>query len=726
MNRIKRRWIPAFVAVCLLTPAGLQAGRQTPALWETDLAEGQRLFNELDYEHAVPVLTRAILVLEPMAAHQPAARTALVNAYGLRARSLFGLDDAPKAQGDFRALLALDPAYTLTGQISPRVVALFESVKKASVGALALSVEPADAAIEIDGQPATGAGAEVPFVVGEYAIRATRVGYKPAEAKVTVAAGETKQFSLILERVSSVVFVVTAPPDVEVVVDGLSRGRTVPGPLQPPYATVADQLGVAPDLVSQPLVLGDLTQGAHAMQFQKPCWVTEERRIAIEKPEDYREEPVRLKRAVATVVVESMPAGASVFLDGERRGIAPMTLGDVCEGTRTIEMRGAEGRLVRRIAPRTGETVRVEGPLKPAFALLPAGTGVPAGVPDRRFDLERALANLQQATVFVPSGREVDKMLEAQPMPPEWLAFDASRRPIGAAAALTTAARRDLSMKFARALDVQGIAAISQPTPGTSDLVITLLAAGSGEPDVLPLTPERVDSMSRAIARFDYVPALTKREMGIVAADVLNADGPIVIRVDPKSAAAAAGIKVGDVVKRVDGQPVADGARLQQLIDAKRTGDTLSVEVHHRTGTARTVQLPVVDTPRVISVADQSLLFNAVSLSLRRRLAGADPAEQPIIRLNLAVTLLRLGDFAGAREQLEAANLLPGPGISLGTQQYLLGLLAEAEGDAAAARKSFEAASVSGGLLTEDGPAIKALAERKLTTASGGRAVSAP
>ena len=61
----------------------------------------------------------------------------------------------------------------------------------------------------------------MPLAAGEYTVKATRLGYKPAEEKVAVVAGETKQFSLTLERTSSVVFVVTVPPDVEVVVDGL-------------------------------------------------------------------------------------------------------------------------------------------------------------------------------------------------------------------------------------------------------------------------------------------------------------------------------------------------------------------------------------------------------------------------------------------------------------------------------------------------------------------------
>jgi hypothetical protein len=76
---------------------------------------------------------------------------------------------------------------------------------------------------------------------------------------------------------------------------------------------------------------------------------------------------------------------------------------------------------------------------------------------------------------------------------------------------------------------------------------------------------------------------------------------------------------------------------------------------------------------------------------------------------------MRLGDYAAAHEQLEAVQLPAGAGISLGTQQYLLGLAHEGTGDAAAAQRAFHAAAASGGLLTEDGPAVKGLAERKLT-----------
>jgi hypothetical protein len=711
-----RRCLLLVTAVCAMMAGGtVLRGAQAPAGSDADLAEGQHLFEELDYEHAVPLLSRAIIALEPMAPQQPQARTALVSAYGMRARALFGLDDPAKAQDDFRALLAIDPSYALSGQISPRVVALFDKVKAAVVGSLALTVNPPDARLELNGLAAGVSSAPLPLTAGEYTVKATRLGYRSAEETVTVVPGETKQFSLTLERTSSVVFVVTVPPDVEVVVDGLSRGRTVAGPLTPAYAGAPAELGVAPELVSQPLVLSDLTPGTHTVQYKKDCYVTEERKLPIEKADDYQQDPAHLRPAVASIAFESTPSGAAVFVDGERRGSSPSTLSDVCEGSRTVELRGAEGRLVQRIAVKTGETMRVHGALKPAFALLTAGSGLQAGVSDRRADVERALASSQQVTVFVPGGRDADEALKTQQLPPEWLAFDAGRRPLGGAAALNAAARRDLSTRFARVLDVQGIAAISQPSPSSPDLVIALIAAGAGEPDVVAVTPERMDSIERAIARFDYVPPLSRRGIGLLAADVLDVDGVVVVRVDPGSTGDQAGIRPGDVLVRADAEVITGSAQLQQVLDSKPPGAAVSLEAHDAAGTTRTVEVTVAESPRLMSVSDEGLLFNPISLALRSRLAAATAKDQPFVRLNLAVALIRLGDFAGAREQLEGVQLPAGPGISLGTQQYLLGLAYEGAGDAASAQRSFQAAAASGGLLTEDGPAVKSLADRKLT-----------
>ena len=223
--------------------------------------------------------------------------------------------------------------------------------------------------------------------------------------------------------------------------------------------------------------------------------------------------------------------------------------------------------------------------------------GLQAGVSDRRAEVERALAGSQQVTLFVPSGREADEALKAQQMPPEWLAFDEGRRPLGGAAALNAAARRDLSTRFARALDVQGIAAISQPSPSSPDLVIALIAAGAGEPDVVAVTPERMDSINRAIARFDYLPPLSRRGIGLLAADVLDVDGLVVVRVDPGSAGDQAGIKPGDVA-RAGGRRGDRRQRAAAAAARREAGRALRCRSRRTTshGTART--MPAAGQPR--------------------------------------------------------------------------------------------------------------------------------
>jgi hypothetical protein len=52
--------------------------------------------------------------------------------------------------------------------------------------------------------------------------------------------------------------------------------------------------------------------------------------------------------------------------------------------------------------------------------------------------------------------------------------------------------------------------------------------------------------------------------------------------------------------------------------------------------------------------------------------------------------------------------------VSAGTVLYLLGEAALAQGNQAAAREAWEAASQADGRLTEDGPSVKALAARAL------------
>jgi putative serine protease PepD len=60
--------------------------------------------------------------------------------------------------------------------------------------------------------------------------------------------------------------------------------------------------------------------------------------------------------------------------------------------------------------------------------------------------------------------------------------------------------------------------------------------------------------------------------------------------------AAAAGLRVGDVVTAIDGKPVKDVATLGSAIDAKRPGDTVSI-TYLRGGTTGTVKVKLAERP---------------------------------------------------------------------------------------------------------------------------------
>ena len=126
-----------------------RAFAQEPA----DLVEGRRLFDALEYDQALPFLDRAISLLEPQASRDPGSRTALISAFEMRARARVGIGNREGAVADFRALLGLEPGFTLPEGVSPRVVAILDEVRIATIGAIELTLDPADAQLVVDGVP---------------------------------------------------------------------------------------------------------------------------------------------------------------------------------------------------------------------------------------------------------------------------------------------------------------------------------------------------------------------------------------------------------------------------------------------------------------------------------------------------------------------------------------------------------------------------------------------
>jgi hypothetical protein len=670
-------------------------------------------FDQLDYENTVKALDSAIGAIE--ARPTPELRRLLPAAYDMRARSLFGLGKEDAARADFVALLKVEPGYVLTGQVSPRIIAMFDEVTKATVTELRLAISPPDAEVLLDGNRVPASGT-IPIAVGDHTISASRIGYRQATHPFTAVAGEaTVVEGLALERVATVFRFVTAPAGVEVVIDGISHGVTKPGPPPAEYAERGARAGIPAAELSAVLTVTELPVGAHRIQFRRNCYVSTERQQTVDQLADYVLDPVKLEPAVATVSVTSNQPGTLVLVDGLQRGVAPLTIADVCEGQHLVELKSASGRYFQRIDARTGQQIAVEGTLRPAFALV-SSSGQASLNTDLRATIEKQFAQSQTVTLFAPTADEAAKALAADKLPADWLAFDANKRPLGTAAEVAMVMRGDLSARLARLFDAQGIASVTVPSAAARNrLVVSLLAAGSADPDVIEVDLDSPDAAMRAVGRLDRRLSFFKPSLGVTVVDVADLEGPVVVSVDPNGAAAKAGVLAGDVIVRANSQAVPDAAALTTLLAARKADEDMTLDLKDKAGVAKKADVKVFMTPRLIGLNDQSLLVNAILVDLKARLQQpGDPIADSVMRLNLAVALARVGAWPDARLELQRVKLNDGPGVSAGTVQYLLGLAAERMGNAAEAEAAWRAAAASAATITEDGLPVKDLAEARL------------
>lgn len=704
-----RSRIAAVLLALTCAPLAHPAAAQTGA--DPQFLEARRLFDALDYENSIRTLDEIIARLQALEVNDAARLAMLPEAYEMRGRSKFGLGDVDGARADFALLLRTNAGYTLTGQVSPRVVALFEETMQTTVTPMILSVLPPSAAVTIDGRPVVSGGT-IPVAVGPHVVTAEQLGYAPVRTSVVAEAGQPLEVAISLQRVSSVLTILTSPPGVTVSINGAGRGTTSAGPPSTNYTELVTGAGLQPADVSAAMVFSDVPTGAHVVELRRDCYVTVERRVAIDRPDDYTLGPIALERAMARLTVRASQPDVQVYVDGQARGAAPLTVPDLCQGEHTVELRSPGGRYFRRVNATPGAEIAIEGTIKPAFALIAVSGQADTIGADLRVLVERAFESSQAITLFAPPAAEAEQALRGSQLPAGWLAFDPARRPIGVAGDILPPTRREASGKLAAAFGAQGVASLT--VVERNRVTLSLLAAGSSEPDVLDLSLDNPASIAEANATLDRTPGLFRPAMGLVAVDVAGIEGAVVVAVDGNAPAAQAGIDPGDAIIGASGQTINSAVALATLLDG-HTGPSIGLQVRDRAGTVAPASVNVTMTPRVIGTTDRSLMVNRLIVYFRNRLLGPlPPTDEAVLRLNLAAALVRVEAFGAAREELLRVKLPDGPGVSNGTVQYLLGLCAERLGNVSEAQAAYKTAAASEAQLTEDGPTVRDLAEARL------------
>lgn len=105
-------------------------------------------------------------------------------------------------------------------------------------------------------------------------------------------------------------------------------------------------------------------------------------------------------------------------------------------------------------------------------------------------------------------------------------------------------------------------------------------------------TKGRVDHAYLGIQMITLTPELKKQLNSDPNSPVsVNEEqGILIVKVMPNSPAARAGVRAGDVIKRINGQPVVDNNSVQQLVENSQVGGTLQMELRRN---GQTLNLPV-------------------------------------------------------------------------------------------------------------------------------------
>ena len=646
------------------------------------------------------------------------ARDMLVQAYEYRGRAYYTIGLQEKASENFRRIILLKPDHVLSkDQVSPKIVGLFDSVKKALVGYVAVSSEPAGAQVTLIGSagPPLDLGL-TPFfplevLAGEYTVEVAKAGYRTETFPLSIAARATETLQATLERVLASVFIVTQPADVEVWIDGEIRATTSGG-LAPDQYDRARSYGLDPSRSSARVEVPNLSLGSHTIEFRRECYETLRRTLPTPVAQDYNLEPVRLEDSIGSLRLSSDPPGARIYINGEARGVTPSQVDGICSGNVRVEVKHDAGEFITELVLPKNEAISLDCPIRPTLAFLGVEAETASGERHRLEAEEKIFENLSKLTSvnLVRAPREaVDRVLDLE---------GTTRAALLPGSGSEPDVVRRVSERLAAALEVQGFIVGLLPEERLQRSArLSLLAAGSTTAEDMDVVFAESASYLDALQRLDRRFASERTWSGLITVDTLLFEGVPVLRVVPASPAATAGLQPGDLVEAVDGQPVAQTADILAAVAGKKPQDSIAVQVKGEGG-ARTVELVLGETVREIPLFDTQLLYNRAMVDLRGVVDGYPGTEQAAYaRLNLALCAMHFGDFAGAHDSLQKARaeLPERPGLSRGTALYYLGVVLERLGYAPQAIETYRAAAAvpEATLVDNDGPAVAPLASRR-------------
>ena len=224
---------------------------------------------------------------------------------------------------------------------------------------------------------------------------ASRSGWRtialPVLAVVVIAEGGFLAYWFVTGRTaaepeSGSVAVTSDPSGSPVSIDGVSRGIT-------PFA-----MTVSPGL-------HEIAVGAGAQLRSQSVNVTSggDTRIFFELPREAESAAVPSAVAVGGLLVTTEPPGAKVLIDGEARGVAPLTVSDLKTGEHAVVVQGAGEPVSRTVTVQEGAVASLVISMNSASAFASGWLAV-SGAPVQIMENGTLLGSTETPRILVPAG----------------------------------------------------------------------------------------------------------------------------------------------------------------------------------------------------------------------------------------------------------------------------------------------------------------------------------
>ncbi|HEV8334812.1 MAG TPA: PEGA domain-containing protein [Candidatus Polarisedimenticolia bacterium] len=695
----------------------------TAGLAELDhrLAQGKAAFLSLNFPEAIGHFTAVVDLYEGGKVQDVGADVVkkIAEALDLRARSYFNQGDRERARADFQKLLKVKIDYQIDSKmVSPKVIELFNDVKKASVGSLSVATDPPGAEAflgedPLDKTPIVGRA----LMQGTYKLRLVLKGFEDYEEDVAVTPRTELKKEVRLKPNRRILQFVTQPNGVNVLVDGQLVGTTF-GTLPPEQQSLARDAGIDPARASAPLLVPNVTPGDHQVRFEKECYEPTPRSVTVtldvERNAPQTFQPVVLKQDMGQISITSHPSGAEVLVNGRSQGTTPLQQTTVCAGEQEIRLvKKGEGTWFEKVRIKPDVLNTLDARLRPTLLYL--GTfrldvWGRLNWSDEDATLLEGLKTLRSVNQ-VRANDDLKTFREAlvkEMTRPEGVDELKKGKGIPAPRVL------DALNKFQADL-LMAVLSIEEPS-GKGTSTVWLYAADQPAPDRAAIDLTHEEDVRAVLARFDRVPEQSRPWVGAAFSDSLIGEGPVVVRLAKGSPAASAGLLPGDQIVTMNSKKISEARSLAPSSGWKENDK--AVFGVKREGPVLTVPVTVGSTPVLVPLNSPDYFYNKILCDYRQMSRGADtPLERSLALVNLGIAFMHFQSYDKAlTEAFNLASLPAGPGISRGTVRYYQGLCYQKKELVPEARTAFQeaAASPDATLESNDGPPVAARARKLL------------